>query len=325
MSDSFTQKAKEWLTSIQDEETPFFLYYASDLPHIPYFEADDRFADKCVSAVEKDLGGVCEYMLAVDELLADLMCHISDMGKDVLENTLFVFASDNGGATISENVPYAGAKTYMTRGGYSAPAAIFGSLVPEELRGTTYDDLFHVTDWIPTLMHAATRGKWKGPMLGDVIHGVDQWGAVLEADGTTPRKSSIQYVDSADRMTLVIEMDGGYSLSYHNGTAWGDVEDTDDTVSLVDYSVDVAECAVDMFSASAFAATQLESASALLERVTRHAGAASDSTRFIVVMVGVLAVVMLVYKSRTSKRTSMSTDTDSKLTSDMPGLSYGTV
>jgi hypothetical protein len=247
------------------------------------------------------------------------------MGDDVLENTLFVFASDNGGETVSVNVPYAGAKYYMTRGGYSVPAAIFGSLVPEELRGTTYDDLFHVTDWIPTLMHVATNGMWNGSMSGDALHGVDQWEAVTTADGSVPRNGSIQYVDDKDRMSLVLEMDG-YSLSYHKGTAWGEVDDTDDTVSLVDYTVEIDECAVDLFSSPAGSLESVAPAAAMLETLTMHSSpAASQASRYVLVLAGV-AVVALIARRQRGVKTSEQRGAESKL-ADAHGVSmgYGTV
>ena len=257
LADTLLEKGKDWLSSVEGQDNPFFLYYASDLPHVPTTEPDSRYIDKCES-VDEDVEGICYYMLAIDEMVGEILCKVTDMGE--LENTLFVFASDNGGTSDGANVPFYGEKYYLAKGGYSAPAAIFGSLVPEELRGTTYDGMFHVTDWTPTLMHAATNGQWNGAMGGGDIDGIDQWGAVMEADGTKPRTSTLLYADAEENLGVVVDVDG-VTLGYHMGTAWKDVVETTDTVSYEGEPVEVSQCVLDSTLSSTLA---LEAVSAIV-------------------------------------------------------------
>ena len=63
-----------------------------------------------------------------------------------LENTLFMYASDNGGCKDSGgyNTPLRGGKHYLYEGGVRVPAFISGAGVPKQLRGTSYKPLFHV-------------------------------------------------------------------------------------------------------------------------------------------------------------------------------------
>jgi arylsulfatase A-like enzyme len=230
----YNNKTQDFINGAADADdgAPFFLYYASDLPHIPH-EVPDELTDRCVEVLTTDDGAdtasTCQFMAAVDELIANITCAVDAAGK--LDTTLFVLASDNGGSQIDENVPFYGSKQYLEKGGYSAPAAIFGSLVPEQLRGTNYDSIFHVTDWIPTLMHAATNGQWTGSVVGDDLDGVDMWDAVMGADGTTPRKDALVYVDGDGYLCVVVDT-GDNILSYTRGATFEDVLSSDNTVKV---------------------------------------------------------------------------------------------
>ena len=51
----------------------------------------------------------------------------------------------------------------------------------------------HVTDWLPTLMSAATDGTWKGSYTGADIDGLDFWPA-LTGTGDTPDKEIVFFV-----------------------------------------------------------------------------------------------------------------------------------
>jgi arylsulfatase B/arylsulfatase I/J len=241
----YNEKTQDFINEAaeSDDGAPFFLYYASDLPHIP-FEVPDDLTGRCASLVtidsDTDTAGMCQTLAAVDEVLANITCAIDAVGQ--LDNTLFVLASDNGGYVTDDNYPFRGTKFNLGKGGYSAPAAIFGSLVPEELRGTNYDGIFHVTDWIPTLMHAATNGQWTGSVVGDDLDGVDMWGAVMGADGTKPRTDALVYVDGDGYMCVVVDMDD-YVLSYHNGAIFQDIVPTENTVKVS--GEDRAVCDVD--------------------------------------------------------------------------------
>ena len=72
--------------------------------------------------------------------------------KKMLENTIIIFSSDNGG------VPYAGAFNYPFRGGkatlYEGGVRSAGFIHAPTFfppGGFEYKDLFHVTDFFPTL------------------------------------------------------------------------------------------------------------------------------------------------------------------------------
>ena len=77
------------------------------------------------------------------------------------------------------------------------PAFIHSELLPQSVRGTVFDGLFHVTDWLPTLVFGAV-GLEKAP--SDVFDGHDQWGALIS--GTeSHRKDILLNIDYVNQST----------------------------------------------------------------------------------------------------------------------------
>ena len=65
------------------------------------------------------------------------------------------------------------------------PAILSGGLIPATTHGTTIESLFHVCDWLPTLLHAVT-GRSPPPLRDDAsaeipYDGLDQWEVLLSA------------------------------------------------------------------------------------------------------------------------------------------------
>ena len=68
----------------------------------------------------------------------------------------------------------------------------------------------HVTDWLPTLMSAATDGTWKGSYTGAEIDGLDFWPA-LTGTGDTPDKEIVFFVSE----NAGVIQQGGYKYFYN--------------------------------------------------------------------------------------------------------------
>ncbi|GJM64408.1 sulfatase-like hydrolase/transferase [Persicobacter diffluens] len=85
MSDHFLEKAKAFLN--QQQEQPFFLYYAMHQPHVPRM-AHPRFQGAT------SLGARGDVIVEADDAIGQLMAHLDSLGQ--LENTLIVLTSDNG-------------------------------------------------------------------------------------------------------------------------------------------------------------------------------------------------------------------------------------
>jgi arylsulfatase A-like enzyme len=74
-----------------------------------------------------------------------------------LDNTLIIFASDNGGCSTggARNYPLRGQKGSLFEGGTRVESFLSGGLIPPKLQGTSYNGLFHVSDWFPTILDIA--------------------------------------------------------------------------------------------------------------------------------------------------------------------------
>ena len=128
-------------------DQPMFLYYASQLIHTDW-EVPDSYKDRCsVQGSDSDTLTYCGMNLMLDDMIGRLNCALDAAG--LLDNTLFILASDNGGNVLmsGSNRPFRGAKGSLFRGGQSVPAFISGpeSLIPSSRRGKTYDGQMHVT------------------------------------------------------------------------------------------------------------------------------------------------------------------------------------
>ncbi|XP_048481188.1 arylsulfatase B [Plutella xylostella] len=111
----------------------------------------------------------------------------------MLDNTLLIFTTDNGGApqgfndNAGSNWPLRGVKNTLWEGGVRGAGLVWGASLP---RGSLVTDQLHVTDWLPTIYRAAGGDPSK---LG-TIDGIDVWGALTGAE-TTPRRALLHNID----------------------------------------------------------------------------------------------------------------------------------
>lgn len=75
-----------------------------------------------------------------------------------------------------------GNKGQTYEGGIKVPGFVTGALVPESLRGTSNTDLFHISDWLPTLTAVAEIDPSELP---EQLDGVDQYKALFEVTPTS--------------------------------------------------------------------------------------------------------------------------------------------
>ncbi|XP_025270578.1 arylsulfatase B isoform X1 [Camponotus floridanus] len=108
---------------------------------------------------------------------------------DMLNNSIIVFISDNGAQTegflqnYGSNYPLRGLKFSLFEGGIRGAACIYSPLIDRPSRVS--NQLFHITDWLPTLYSAA------GGNSSDLkqLDGFDQWSAIKSAKNS--KRSSI--------------------------------------------------------------------------------------------------------------------------------------
>ena len=108
--------------------------------------------------------------------------------KGVLDNSYILFASDNGGCPTAggRNYPLRGTKGSLFEGGVHVEAFIFSPLLSSKLQGSTYDNLFHVSDWFPTILSTAGIAYVRYGTYA--IDGVSHYDALI-SDGKSPRET----------------------------------------------------------------------------------------------------------------------------------------
>ncbi|XP_014277618.1 arylsulfatase B isoform X2 [Halyomorpha halys] len=126
-----------------------------------------------------------EMVRHLDNSVGDVVAALNNKG--MLNNTIIVFLSDNGAPTVDEqfhyenhgsNWPLRGVKISNRDGGVRTPSFIWTSMLKGKARVS--QQLFHVTDWLPTLFTAA-GGKLSEISGSTAIDGIDQWDSLISS------------------------------------------------------------------------------------------------------------------------------------------------
>lgn len=119
--------------------------------------------------------------------------------KNMLQNSVIVFMSDTTSPTVGDernwgsNYPLRGIKSTLFEGGIRSIAFIWSPLLVTS--GRIYTDLFHVTDWLPTLFAAADGDI---TLLDPELDGIDQWSSLVYQVGS-PRNDILINIDEKTR------------------------------------------------------------------------------------------------------------------------------
>ena len=154
-TDLFTAWAIDYLAERKQRPEPFFLYLAYNAPHAP-IQPPTEWLER-VQEREPDLTPLRTAIVALIEHLDDgigkVLQALEDNGQR--ENTLVIFASDNGGdvGCGGTNGPLRGGKTQMWEGGVRVPAV--ASWPGHVAAGTTTDAVFMTMDIFATALAAA--------------------------------------------------------------------------------------------------------------------------------------------------------------------------
>ncbi|XP_049518955.1 arylsulfatase B [Dermacentor silvarum] len=165
---------------------PFFLMLSHQSPHgagePEPFQAPQENVDKFPYIGEKNRTIYAGMVDALDLSVGEVFKALSDAG--MLDNTIVVFISDNGGtpwgthSTRSFNWPLRGSKGTVWEGGTRVPAFVWSPLLAKTRRVS--EQLMHITDWLPTLYSVAGGDMHT---LGE-LDGIDMWRPLSEGTGS---------------------------------------------------------------------------------------------------------------------------------------------
>jgi hypothetical protein len=138
------------------------------------------------------------------------------------DNSIIIMASDNGGSPIDggNNYPLRGAKKTLFEGGQHVPAFIHSSKFISNNKatnhplkgGSSFTGLFHVSDWMPTLLAATSTHV--DEEISDKFDGLNQWDNLMNSMTTTSSTTTATSSSStASDQAETAEMDGDSSSS----------------------------------------------------------------------------------------------------------------
>jgi arylsulfatase A-like enzyme len=156
LTDVFSNKAVEHVHARAAEAragTPFFLSLHYTAPHWPWETREDAHVapEVAKNLFHLDGGSVNAYRRMIhhmDEGIGWITAALREEG--LLENTLIVFTSDNGGERFSDNWPLVGGKMDLTEGGIRVPwIAHWPAVIPA---GSVSAQHAMTMDWSATML-----------------------------------------------------------------------------------------------------------------------------------------------------------------------------
>ncbi len=112
----------------QQRDKPFFLYLPYTAPHSPFQGPDDKLPDPLPLDSPLWKQGIAPpdvYIAMIehmDKRIGDILKTLEE--KQIVKNTVVIFAGDNGGTKSARNAPYSGFKGSTFEGGIRVPAIV---------------------------------------------------------------------------------------------------------------------------------------------------------------------------------------------------------
>ena len=193
------QDAVKWIGQ-QTKTTPFFLDLSFNAPHAPY-QAPQKYLDIYKNIEDPSRRAYAASITAMDDEIGHVVDALDQ--KEMRDNTLIVFQSDNGGTRNAmfsgevdtsklnipcDNGPYREGKGTLYEGGtrVCAIANWPGHIQP----GITVDGIIHTVDFYPTIVTLAGASTAKSKPLD----GIDVWQTV-STNAASPRTEVVYNVE----------------------------------------------------------------------------------------------------------------------------------
>lgn len=189
----FTSRAVK-VVGDHDPAVPLFLYLAYQAVHSPSevpsaysdrYDGGPPYNTKITDSHRKIFAGM---LTCMDEGIGNVTAALS--AKDMLDDTLIIFTSDNGGPTThtpggdyvgARNYPLRGGKHSIWEGGTRVTALVWAGsstqLMDKALVGTPVNDLMHGVDWLSTF--CAVAGLTDCGAHGLPLDGIDMSGPIF--------------------------------------------------------------------------------------------------------------------------------------------------
>ncbi len=150
LTDVFTKKAVNYIKA--NKEKPFFLHLSHMAPHGP-FQAQKKYYEMFSQIKDHNKRVYYAMIKNLDDSIGEIKKTLEEEG--ILNNTLIIFTSDNGGATYTRatnNSPHNGGKMSNFEGGTVVPMMIQWNdkIKPQK----NYNHMVSLLDIVPTILDA---------------------------------------------------------------------------------------------------------------------------------------------------------------------------
>jgi arylsulfatase A-like enzyme len=190
LTDLIGDRSIEMIRMMAGKPDPFFLSVHFNAPHWPWEGPGDQ--EEAVR-ISKDPRGILHYdggssktygemVLAMDRQIGRLLDTLEALR--LVEDTIVIFTSDNGGERFSDNWPFTGIKTELLEGGIRTPFIVRWPGVSKP--GLVSEQVIMTMDFVPTLL-AAGGGASHADYPPD---GIDITAAIA---GAKPRPRQIHF------------------------------------------------------------------------------------------------------------------------------------
>ncbi|KAK7098569.1 arylsulfatase B-like [Littorina saxatilis] len=225
----FTQFAIQVIQN-HDAATPLYLYLPFHLVHGP-LQVPAKYEDLYPDVHDESRRIYSGMVSMMDESFGNITQALDNRG--LLDNTLLVFTTDNGGPVNdgANNWPLRGAKTTFWEGGTRGAAFVWSKNLLSKT-GYVNNEMMHAVDWFPTILGLA------GQSPVSKIDGVNQWD-MLSNNGPSQRDEFVYNIDTIINSTAIRWKD--YKLmtgSPGNYNDWYPVPGLNDVPAYVSHSDD---------------------------------------------------------------------------------------
>ena len=194
---------REALRVVKEASSPYFLYLSYPAVHDPLL-APERHQRLCDHVPNYRRRLSCAMVAGIEEGVGALVAELDAQGT--LEDTIIAFSIDNGGVPYAGalNYPLRGAKSTLYEGGVRSPGFIHA---PKFLPSQDFAPLFHVADYLPTLLSLVTEVEKAEGEEGEGVKGA-------KATTTTSTIPGVR-LDGVDQVGAMVGREAAVRTSLH--------------------------------------------------------------------------------------------------------------
>ena len=212
-TDLITNEAIKYITELREKSKPFFIYVPYSVPHYPLQE-EKKWIEPYKSLNIVNSRKLFDASMAhMDYAIGEIIQTLKD--EKLLDNTIIIFISDNGGQEswypeketkiklydgkfgpypkLGDNSPLRGYKEELYEGGIRVPAVIYWK---NHLKHNKVNQLMKVTDLFPTLTSIADSSLAQGLNLD----GKNMWNYISDLKNVNEERQL--YLRTPDQFAL---------------------------------------------------------------------------------------------------------------------------